>query len=763
VPIVRLVDPSRHEPGASRMPRRPARAALRALVATLLVATGSALPTGPAAAQGPLVPLTTDQVSHRLAREVYGFLPYWEIDAGIETYLRYDLLSTIAFFGVGTRSDGSLDTATSGYRAYVSDRATRIIEQAHAAGVRTAITFQSFGTAKNAAFFSNAAAQATFVQQAVALMTLRGADGANIDVEGLETTYFGAFGALTGALRQAALAVNPNAEITVATNANTSGARMAAAAIANGADRVFLMGYNYRTAGSSPVGSIDPLVRAGGGLSLSTSLDLYASYGVPLERVHLGIGYYGRTWPTVTADLRAARQTNTTLYGSSSIFYPSSLPASAAGATFDYDPIEQSARLVRFDDARGTWIQTYYNDPATLATKIALTNARSLAGMGIWALGYDRDQPGYWEAIATAYAAARLTSVTVSAAPSAAPTPAVPAPTPTPVDPAASPDPNATPTPPAAAPAVFAPTVAPPPGITRTTSVVVSATWADGGTPSTEIHLSNDGLTWGPWQPIAPVVPWALADGGPDGLRTVLVQVRSTTGAMSPVASGRIVLDRAAPIVSIPTVAPVARATAGTTDLPVRVAWNGSDATTSVAGYALESSVDGAPYAVVARPAPAATTAGVRLSLGRTYRFRVTAVDVAGNVGAPVEGSTVKAAATQDRASAVRYSTGWRRAASSSASGGTVSWATATGATATFRFTGTSIAILAPIGSSRGSARVLIDGVAAGTFSEYATAGRSRQVVYARSLAAGPHTLQLRVAGTRGHPRVDVDAFVVVR
>jgi hypothetical protein len=233
---------------------------------------------------------------------------------------------------------------------------------------------------------------------------------------------------------------------------------------------------------------------------------------------------------------------------------------------------------------------------------------------------------------------------------------------------------------------------------------------------------------------------------------------------MSPVASGRVVLDRAAPIASASTVAPTAGATAGKADLPVRVAWQATDATTSVAGYALESGVDGGPYAVVARPAPTATTANVRLTVGRTYRFRVTPVDIAGNVGAAAEGPTMKATATQDKASAVRYSTGWRRVTSSAASGGTVTWAKATGATATFRFTGISIAILGPIGPSRGSARVVIDGVAAGTFSEYATAGRSRQVVFARTLpTAGPHTIQIRVAGTRGHPRIDVDAFVVVR
>ncbi len=124
----------------------------------------------------------------------------------------------------------------------------------------------------------------------------------------------------------------------------------------------------------------------------------------------------------------------------------------------------------------------------------------------------------------------------------------------------------------------------------------------------------------------------------------------------------------------------------------------------------------------------------------------------------------MKVVATQDKASAVRYSSGWKRVTSGSASGGTVTYATRSGATATFRFSGTSIAIIAPVGTTRGAARIMIDGVAAGSLSEYATAGRSRQVVYSRSLpTAGPHTIVVRVSGTAGHPRVDLDALIVLR
>jgi spore germination protein YaaH len=700
------------------MTHRFLRAATRAILAVSVAALGLPMLTSSVAADTPPppVPLTAAQVSHRLSRDVFGYLPYWELNDGTDSYLRYDLLSTIAFFGIDAMADGSIDTTQRGYTAYMSDRATAVIDHAHAMGVRTAITFESFGYAKNAAFFTNATAQATFIQQAVALMQARGADGINVDVELMNGTYFPAYGSFLGALRQATLAANPNAQISVATNANISGARMAAAAIANGVDRAFLMGYNYRTWNSNPVGSIDPLVRSDGGLSLSASLDLYASSGVPLDHVLLGLPLYGQTWPTVTADLRAALQTNTLVYGSASVFYPSSLPASAAGATFDYDPVEQSARLVVFDTTKNTWLQTYYDDPTTIAAKLTLTSTRNLAGAGFWALGYDQGQPGYWDSVANAFAASKLSAVVVS------------------------------------------------PGVTRTVNVTVSPTWQDVGAPTTDIHLSNDGVTWSPWLPIAPSVPWQIADGQPDGMRTVYAQVRNATGGVSQTATGAVMVDTTAPTERAPVVGAIVGSTSATTgDFAALVGWGSSDTGSGVAMYTLETSLDGTPYAPITLPSPTATSLVVQLTPGHTYRWRVTATDAVGNVAAPVEGDLIQVRAYQDSSSTFRYSTGWRRMVSGSASGGTVTYSSIAAATTKFTFTGRSVALIAPIGPTRGAAKVLVDGVAVATVNLYAPRAKSRQVVLTRSWAvAGRHTITLRVTGSRGHPRVDVDAFIVL-
>ncbi|HEX7473961.1 MAG TPA: glycosyl hydrolase family 18 protein [Candidatus Limnocylindrales bacterium] len=346
-------------------------------------------------------PLSPDQVVHR-PTEVFGFLPYWSMADWTDGYLRYDLLTTIAFFGVGVRQNGTLITSGAGYDALLSPRAATIIEHAHANGVRVVVTFESFGVARNHKFLASVPARTTFVTEASAFVAAHGLDGLNLDIEGLDGVDRPAFGLLAGATATAIHAADPASEISVAVNGNVSGARMAQIALAAGVDRAFLMGYAYRVAASPSAGAIAPFSGIGTPLDLVKSLDLFEANKVPAERIILGLPYYGMTWPTLTDELHAARQPDKAGFGRGVAFRPRTIVASGppAGSTLDYDLVEQVARLTWFDAAKGTWYQTYYDDPATLAPKEHLAVERGLAGVGIWALGDDAGQPGYWETIA---------------------------------------------------------------------------------------------------------------------------------------------------------------------------------------------------------------------------------------------------------------------------------------------------------------------------------------------------------------------------
>ena len=159
---------------------------------------------------------------------------------------------------------------------------------------------------------------------------------------------------------------------------------------------------------------------------------------------------------------------------------------------------------------------------------------------------------------------------------------------------------------------------------------------------------------------------------------------------------------------------------------------------------------------------------GVERSVcGRAWRDRLDercqarARDRSGNTSAFAVGPTVRPSLIQQGGSGVTYSGTWRTRYASYLSGGSARYATGSGAAVTYRFWGSSVSWVAFRGPDRGSARVYVDGAYIRTISLHASTYTSRWIAFARSWSAnGNHTLKIVVAGTAGHPRVEVDAFV---
>ena len=354
------------------------------------------------AATAPLRPLTSRQVAHRLTGEVYGFLPNWLETSKTAGSLRYNLLTTVAFFDVGLNSNGSVNHGTAGYSALMSAPATAVIRAAHAAGVRVDLTLASFGFAQNRAFLRNKTAQRRAIGQIVALMAARGLDGVAVDLESVYRRDLPDLSRFVDALGRAVRAHDRIGRVSVAVGASQAGAAMAAAALAGHADRVLIMGYDYRSGLSATTGSTDPLVRRGGGMSLSWTLDLYKAARLPMNRIVLVLPYYGMSWPTTSA--RPGSAPARAAYGMAPA-YPIRVSRVQVprGAKQGYDPVEASAWVAVYDAQHHVWRQTYYDSPQALATKYAFARSRGLAGVGIWALGYDAGSAANWQALAKAF------------------------------------------------------------------------------------------------------------------------------------------------------------------------------------------------------------------------------------------------------------------------------------------------------------------------------------------------------------------------
>jgi len=409
------------------MNRRPmigVGAVVVAVAITLVLALGSSTsrPTGgatgasraPSAEGAGPTPRPTPRPTDRPVpgHEVFGFVPYWEMDAGIAEHLAKTPLTTLALFSVTHTKTGTIDTAQTGYKRITGAIGTQLIREAHDRGTAVQLVYTSFGTARNERFFASTAVQDATIGALVALVGKIGVDGIDVDVEQLGDDLVPAYGAFVGRLRDALRAAMPAGQVSAATTAGRTGAAMAQASAAAGADRIFLMGYDYHYAGSD-VGASAPMDRRDGAdQDVAWSLDLYESLGVPVERTILGLPLYGMRWRVSGPELGASR------LGNGAIWVPADNPKFLANPPTppEFDPIE----VVEFyavaptvsaapGDSRATagWQAIYVDSPETLAPKLALADERGLAGAGFWAIGYERGLAGYRD-LMTRFAAGKL-------------------------------------------------------------------------------------------------------------------------------------------------------------------------------------------------------------------------------------------------------------------------------------------------------------------------------------------------------------------
>jgi hypothetical protein len=126
-----------------------------------------------------------------------------------------------------------------------------------------------------------------------------------------------------------------------------------------------------------------------------------------------------------------------------------------------------------------------------------------------------------------------------------------------------------------------------------------------------------------------------------------------------------------------------------------------------------------------------------------------------------------KAATTKksnERSAAIAYTGTWRPAKHDGYGGGAVAYATSSGASATFSFSGKNVTWNGPTGPTRGKAKVYVDGAYVRTVDLYRRSFDARATLFRTGWkSSGEHTLKIVVVGTKGHSMVAIDDFVVVK
>ncbi len=302
---------------------------------------------------------------------VFGYHPYWIADS-VTRHYDFSLLSHLAYFSA------EVDAATGEMKTVRGWPAIPVLDRAAAAGVQVQLAVTNFGAADNRSLLSSQAARDTCVARIVALLRQRDADGVSIDFEAVPGDQRGNLTAFFAALDAALAHALPEAEISAAVPAVDWNDAWDFEALRAHIDLFFLMGYDYFWSGSSTAGPVAPI--HGATYNAQRSLDAYLQKGVPPERLLLGVPYYGYDWPVVSGAEGAATT------------------GRAVARTYSF--VQDMAGLQQrqwsttyanpwFAYETANWRQVWFDDTESLGQKYDLVLDRGIAGVGIWALGYD--------------------------------------------------------------------------------------------------------------------------------------------------------------------------------------------------------------------------------------------------------------------------------------------------------------------------------------------------------------------------------------
>jgi spore germination protein YaaH len=329
-----------------------------------------------------------ERTSCNLEKVVYGWHPYW-VGSAYNNY-DWDLLSHLSFFSYEVDETNGEALSTHGWST------SNAVDSALANGTKVTLCVTLFGGSDLATFLPNATAKQTLIDNLIQLVSDRGAHGVNIDFEGLPSSQKTNFANFMVDLSDQMHTAIPGSEVSTVLYAVDWNDVFDFDIMANAVDHFIVMGYAYYYQGSGNTGPCDPLYHYGStyNYTLSKTTTYYLDRGCPKDKFVLGLPYYGYEWETT------------------SMTVPSSTVANGVARTFAYVKNNTSGN---YSAGNYTWDEDSYTDifafnngankqcfvalEDAFEKRLDFVNQSGIAGIGIWALGYDNGYSELWDAL----------------------------------------------------------------------------------------------------------------------------------------------------------------------------------------------------------------------------------------------------------------------------------------------------------------------------------------------------------------------------
>lgn len=324
----------------------------------------------------------TGSSSTKITKEVFGFHPHWS-KSSLENY-NFKLLTSVSYFSY------DLDPKTGNYKTIGDWETTKLIDSAKVNNIKVYLTVTNFTAHKNRDFLTNKPAMKTSIATILQLLKAREAHGVTINFEDvpcdLNSNYTKYIQNLSNRLKEF------NKTVVVTLPAIDKRKCFDIMALTDYVEYFVVMAKNYYSSSSKIAGPVAPLY--GDNLwtqgSIENTVNSYLEEGISNDKFILTVPYYGTKW-----------QTDDDKVPSYSKKFISTLSFKTIKKQYHqkayFEPISQTNYLNFKEDEK--FIQIWFDDAKSLGKKYDFINSKKLAGVGIWALGYDDGYTELWDVL----------------------------------------------------------------------------------------------------------------------------------------------------------------------------------------------------------------------------------------------------------------------------------------------------------------------------------------------------------------------------
>lgn len=316
----------------------------------------------------------------------------WHIFSKGSAYKSYNfsLLWGVSYFSYMVNAE------TGSYDNIHQWKTTALVDSAKVNNCKVFLTVSNFGEKRNTQFLKNPKAQKTLADSLSVLLDLRKANGINIDFEGVSSKNKKEFNQFIVTLSDRLHKINPDYMVSVALYAVDYHKVFDIKTIDASIDFYTLMGYDYYGGFSEHAGPVSPLKssKLWGDHSIESSVKYYINEGVTPDKLIVGLPYYGDKWKTQNTPIPSKAEK----FLSHDMYSTTQELLGTKKYKISFDTI--SATQYGIYEEKGVTKQLWFDDSLSLSYKYDWIKHKKLAGVGIWALGYDHGYTELWELLA---------------------------------------------------------------------------------------------------------------------------------------------------------------------------------------------------------------------------------------------------------------------------------------------------------------------------------------------------------------------------